>query len=323
MTEHLAGLLLRLCEAGKPSILWGRLAKPFLGREFDRLLSRGVLVEEAPADEWDVCEHCECSHDGRRIQQIDGKLIAACPIDHLSDIVLEPEDLRSFRIDADAIVREIAAAFGLGDRPAPVLPGVWHLGAGPAERALFVVLAKRDLATPGLIAALQRVEKQPITLLGPTLPVPERLRFTEASVHYVPIAETLRADGFALDQQKLMPSPSVAPRLTVFVQENRIVLDGKSLVLSAQNFKLIALLASELVEGSPVVSHAEIAGKLWAGEERESLTGDPVRNLRNALKKAFSKKVSGKKAVAPHLIEAVAGMGYRLALDKSEVMIMP
>lgn len=321
MTEHLAGLLLRLCEAGEPSILWGRLAKPFLGREFDRLLARGVLTEQAPADEWDVCADCECGHDGRRIQKIDDKLIAACPLDHRSDTVLEPEDLRSFRIDADAIVREIATASRLGGKPGPVLPGVWHLM--PPKRALFVVLAKRDLATPGLIAALQRVEKQPITLLGPAVPVAERLRFAEASIHHVSITEAICADGFALDQQKLMLSPSVAPRLTVFVQENRIVLDGKSLVLSAQNFKLMALLASELVEGSPVVSHAEIAGKLWAGEERESLIGDPVRNLRNALKKAFSKNVSGKKALAPHLIEAVAGMGYRLALDKSEVMIRP
>jgi hypothetical protein len=323
MTERLSGLLLRLSEAGDPAILWGRLAKPFLDREFDRLLARGVLTEQAPADEWDVCADCECGHDGRRIQRIDGKLIAACPLDHRSDTVLEPEDLRSFRIDAGAIVREVAAASGLGEKPAPVLSGIWHLGAGPAERALFVVLAKRDLATPGLIAALQRVEKLPITLVGPALPAAERLRFAEASIHYVPIAEALRADGFVLDQQKLMPAASVAPRLTVFMHENRIVLDGKSLGLSAQNFKLMALLASRLVEGGALVGHAAIAGHMWATKGRQSLTGDAVRNLRNALKKAYSKKVSGKKAVAPNLIEAVAAAGYRLALDKSEVMIVP
>lgn len=323
MTERLSALLLRLSEPGDPAILWGRLAKPFLGREFDRLLARGVLTEQAQADEWDVCTDCECGHDGRRIQQIDGRLVAACPLDHRSDTVLEPEDLRSFRIDAGAIVREIAAASGLSGTPEPVLPGMWRLGAGPAKRALFLVLVKRDLAAPGLIAALQRVEKLPITLIGPALPAAERLRFAEASVHYVPIVEALRADGFGLDEQKLAPSASVAPRLTVFMQENRVVLDGKSVVLSAQKFRLMALLATELVEGRAVVTHSEIAETLWAPKGRESLTGDAVRNLRDALMEISSKKPSGKKAVAAPLIESVVGVGYRLALDKSEVRIMP
>ena len=82
MTESLHNLLLRLSEAGEPAILWGRLAKPFLGKEFDRLLHRGILIEELPADEWDVCSDCECGHDSRLIQKIEGRLISpkACAI---------------------------------------------------------------------------------------------------------------------------------------------------------------------------------------------------------------------------------------------------
>lgn len=319
MTEHLAELLLRLSEAGELAILWGRLAKPFLGQEFDRLLARGILSEQAPAEEWDACADCECGHEGRRIQRIDGKLIAACPIDHGSDTVLEPEDLRSFRIDAGSIVHAIAAASGLAGEPALVLPSTWYLGIGPARRALFVVLARRDLAAPGLIAAIQRVENLPITLIGPTLPVTERLRFADAAIHYVPVAEALLAGGgwFVLDERQLMPKASIASRLTVFMRESRILLEGKNLELSMQNFKLMSLLTTELSMGRAVVNHVTIASHLWAVKGRESLTDDAVRNLRNALK-----KVVGKKSKASPLIRAVAPIGYRLNLAQSEVTIV-
>lgn len=319
MTEHLAGLLLRLCEAGEPSILWGRLAKPFLGREFDRLLSRGVLVEEAPAEEWDVCSDCECGQDSRIIQTIDGKLIAACPIDHHSDVVLEAEDLRSFRIDPVALVREIAGTPNLNGNPAPVLPGVWHLGVGPAKRALFVVLARRDLVAPGLIAALQRVDKLSITIVGPAVPPAERLRFADASIHYVSIIEALRVEdgGFLLEERQLMPHTLIAPRLTVYVQESRIVLDGKNLELSDQNFKLMSLLAEEVSMGRVLVSHEAIAAKIWPGKKHAANTAEFVRNLRNALKPIIDKKPK-----ALPLIQAVPKTGYRLALDAAEVMIV-
>lgn len=318
MTERLSGLLLRLSESGDRAILWGRPAKPFLGREFDRLLARGVLTEQVPAEEWDVCTDCECGNDGRRIQKLDGKLIAACPLDHRCDTVLEPEDLRSFRIDAGAIAREIAAASYIADEPTLVFPGTWHLGTGPANRALFVILARRDLAAPGLIAALQRAEMLPITLLGPALQVTERLRFAEASIHYVPITEAICADGFVLDERTLLPRASVAPRLTVFSRESRVVLDGKSLKLSPQKFKLMSLLANELVMGRAVVNNAKIAAHLWATKGRESQTGDAVRNLRDELK-----KVVGKKGKGPDLIETLSLKGYRLSLAAGEVEIVP
>ena len=59
MTETLPRLLLRLSEAGDPAILWGRQAAPHAGRDFERLLDHGVLVEQSPTTEWDVCPTCE------------------------------------------------------------------------------------------------------------------------------------------------------------------------------------------------------------------------------------------------------------------------
>jgi hypothetical protein len=85
MTESLIRLLLRLSEAGEPAILWGRQAKPYPDRDLEQLLARGVLTEQAPADEWDVCSDCECRLAARPIQCIEGDLIAACPLDHARD----------------------------------------------------------------------------------------------------------------------------------------------------------------------------------------------------------------------------------------------
>ena len=181
MTERLHNLLLRQSEAGEPAILWGRLAKPFLGKEFDRLLHCGVLIEETPADDWDVCSDCECGHDSRRIQRIDGKLIAACPIDHRSDTVLEPEDLRSFRINLKSLVREIAVASGFTAEPTQVMPGVWYLGVAPAKRGLFLAFTRNNILAPGLISSLRTTgEKLPITIVAPALPAGDLLRFAAA-----------------------------------------------------------------------------------------------------------------------------------------------
>ena len=86
MTETLPRLLLRLSEAGDPAILWGRQAAPHAGRDFERLLDHGVLVEQAPATEWDVCPACDCGLDARPVQQVNGQHIAVCPTDRRSDV---------------------------------------------------------------------------------------------------------------------------------------------------------------------------------------------------------------------------------------------
>ena len=132
MTDTLAALLLRLSEGGGPAMLWGRMAKPHYGPAFGRMLAAGVLVECPPVEEWAACADCDCGFDARPIQRLGDRIIAACPFDASSDIELEEDDLRDFRIDAEKLVALIAEASGfrgtdrdararsLADRPARV-----------------------------------------------------------------------------------------------------------------------------------------------------------------------------------------------------------
>src|SRR5712664_2316891 len=102
---------------------------------------------------WQGSETYDC--DNRLIQQIDGKLIAACPIDHGSDTVLDLEDLRSFCINLKLFVREIAVASGFAAEPTHVMPSAWYLGVAPAKRGLFLAFTRSSILAPGLISSLR------------------------------------------------------------------------------------------------------------------------------------------------------------------------
>ena len=206
MTETLARLLLRLSEAGEPTILWGRQAKPYLGREFDRLLDRGLLVEQAPAEEWDVCIDCECGLDQRQIQRIDGSLVAACPFDHAKDARIEPEDVRSFTIDCPGLIHEIARASGFED-PSEIAPGVWHLGATVSQREFFFALSRQAVLQLGLIGAVRSFARSsPTTLISPNVSAADKTRLIEAGIRLLSTQECLARDGaaggFAIDFSK-------------------------------------------------------------------------------------------------------------------------
>ena len=288
MTESLARLLLRLSEAGEPAILWGRQAKPYLGREFERLLDRGLLTEQTPADGWDLCADCECGLSDRPIHLIDNCLIAVCPLDHAKDVRLEPEDLRSFRITMPVLVREIAVASGLTQEPMQVMPGVWRLGVAPAKRGLFLAFRCDSILAPGVISSLKTIdEKLPITIVAPVLPAAELLRFAEAGVHYVATMDAFFTPGipFALDVVKLMPPSSIAARLTLVRDQSKLVLGGSELELPPISFKLLWLLAEQTVRGGGVVSRPQIERHLWQTVVSKTAAADAVRNLRDALKK--------------------------------------
>jgi DNA-binding winged helix-turn-helix (wHTH) protein len=320
MTESLARLLLRLSEAGEPAILWGRQAKPYLGRDFERLIEAGILVEDAPATEWDVCASCECDLDVRPIQQIDGRCVAACPLDHHRDITLDGEDVRSFRIQIAALVREIVAASGLMHEPTQVVPGVWHLGVAPAKRGLFLSFARDNVLAPGLISSLRTIDaKLPITIVGPVLPVSETLRFVEAQIYYVPIIDAFAAPGtpFALDTTRLMPPSSIAARLTLVRDQSKLILDGRELELPPISFKLMWLLAEQVVRGGGMVSRRQIEQHLWKTVVSKTAAADAIRNLRNALK-----KIGKKGKTNASLVETLPTQGYILNLAASDIRLV-
>jgi DNA-binding winged helix-turn-helix (wHTH) protein len=319
MIESLIRLLLRLSEAGEPAMLWGRQAKPYPDRDLEQLLARGVLIEQAPADEWDVCSDCECGLAARPIQRIDGDLIAACPLDHARDARLDAHDLRSFSINAAAIVDEIATASGFTERPSEAMPGVWYFGRTPTKRGLFIALGHGSVLAPGLITALRATEhKLPITLIGPAVAAAELRRFAEADVNFVSTADAFSIAGpaFVLDPRKLIPPVSIEPRLTLFRPQSKMVFEGRELELPPISFKLLWLFAEQIERGNGIVRRRRIEECLWSTVVSKTATADAIRNLRDALKKGGMKS-----AQVDALVRNIPGQGYILDLAASEIRL--
>lgn len=324
MTETLARLLLRQSEAGEPALLWGRQAVPFHGQEFDRLLSRGVLIEEAPATDWAPCRDCECGLDSRPIQDIGGRLVASCPVDCSGDTVLSADDLRSFRIDPAALVGEIAAASGFSDRPSDITPGVWHLGLTAMNRAVFFALARDSVLQPGLIGTLRLVDRSsPITMIVPALAAADQSRFAEAGVFLVASGTCVGADGgasFKIDPARLEPRPCLAPRLVIHRAAKSVELDGVACALSDQTFALLVLLAERLSTKNPFVSAWDIEARIW-GTSVHMVTRearDVIRELRAMLSAGAADPTTARR-----LIENKRIRGWRLRLDAGDIAFRP
>ena len=322
MIETLPRLLLRLSEAGDPAILLGRQAASHAGRDFERLLGRGVLVEQAPATEWDVCSACDCGLDARPIECIDGQCVAICPTDRRSDVVLGEDDLRSFRIHPPALVHEIAMASGFGDEPSPVAVGVWHLGQTSSQRALFLALLRDAVLQPGTIGLMRSVARSsPVTVIAPTMAADDLARLVDAGLHLASGADCIATSGFAIDQSKLEPQLRLAPRLVIRRTAKIVSLDGMPRTLSDQEFQLLVLLAEHALKSPAIIENRTIEAHIWGANIHKisSQVREPVRALRDAL------------AVGSADAEAIRVLienrrnpnGYRLALPPDEIELRP
>lgn len=325
MSESLATLLLRLSEAGEPAFLWGRRAKPYLDRAFDRLLADGVVVEQAPATSWPVCATCDCGLYARPIEEIDGRSIAICPNDARSDVVLDADDLRSFHIDQGRLIREMALASGFEAEPSDVVPGVWLLGPASRGRVAFAACTLTAARQPSLLAILRAAARgAPVTLLGPALPHGDRRRFDEAGVHLVPLREAIRTHGgsaFSLDVSRLVPEPGIAPRLVIVESMRQVTLDGVERALSEQPFRLLCLLATQARTDGATVQIRDIEAHIWGAAIHRLVrqARDVVRELRDGLSKG---------SADPKPIRALIGNrrnpnGYRLALAPEDIDLRP
>ena len=320
MTETLARLLLRLSEAGEPAILWGRQARPHRGREFDRLVSRRLLVEQTPATEWHVCAGCECGLAARPIEEIGGRLAAVCPLDHRADVVLDPDDRQSFRIDAGNLVRAVASASGLSSQPAMLVDSVWDLGRLSGDRAVVIVLSTAAAADPNLVAIVRAATRtSAVTMLLPAShDMTARRRITDAGVDTVVARDVIGGGGrpFALDVDRLVPRSSVALRLILRAERQVAVLDGRETKLSDRSFKLLHLLAEALIGTGGIVSQRVIERHLWATTVSERAAADAVRDLREQLGRIMPRGEDPDTVIETH-----HGKGYALALTAQEVEI--
>jgi len=314
VSESLEHLLLRLSEAGEPATLWGRQAKPHFGSEFERLLARRILVEQAPATEWPVCAFCECGLDARPVQAAGDCHIAPCPYDHRCDAALDDDDLRSFRIDGEVLIKEIAAASGIPDEPELVLPGIWHLGPLDSKRTIFGALSIAAATQPGLIVAMKTSARgQPMTLVAPPLPTPERQQFKQAGIHLVAVGDAIGHNGaaWALDPARLAPQIVGEPRLVIARSAKSVSLDGIDYALSDQTFKLLCLLAARARGDQPFATTRDIEQEIWGSSVHR--VSRPARDVVRELREALAAGASDPDAVR-RLIENKHNRGWRLTL---------
>ncbi|MBF0325499.1 MAG: response regulator transcription factor [Alphaproteobacteria bacterium] len=324
MTETLSRLLLRLSEAEHP-VLWGRVAAPHFGRDFERMLAQRVLVEEAPTETWGLCSNCDCGLDARPIQRINGRPVAVCPLDHQADTHLTDTDIRSFLIDTAVLVRLIATA-SFGVEPSQIASGVWHLGPTATKRATFIAPSRSAVLQPGLVGTLRLFDRSSqTTLIAPPIPAAEQTRFAEAGILLVSSRECLAchdgAAAFAIDTAKLELPSAFAPRLVICRSGKSVVLDGIPKPLSDQTFKLLVLLAEQAMKTPAVIEKRHIENHLWGASVHRitSEVREPVRALRDALAAGGTDP----NAVRSLIQNRQNPNGYRLMLAPEDIQLSP
>jgi len=316
MTDTLTALLLQLSEGGRSALLWGRAARPHFGSAFDRLLAAGVLVECPPTEEWSACADCDCGLGLRPIQRIDGRIVAACPINAGSDTILDEDDLRGFRVDPERLVGLIAAANGFVETPELLAPHVWRIGRLTTGRSVVVTISVRELDHPGIVLLLKSdVGGAPVTVVAPNPGPAIRRRFLEAGIDLVELREALRPTDQLVDRldPDMLEPMTFGPRLTIQAAAQAVLIDGRPQRVPAQPFKLLALLARAVRDGTGPVRNRAI----------EDTTGrdarDLVRELRNALS---ADRPNGSEL--RDWIEARRSLGaFELVLDREEIEVEP
>ncbi|MCB1369415.1 MAG: hypothetical protein KDJ78_07680 [Rhodobacteraceae bacterium] len=322
MTDSLTSLLLRQSEVAERPILWGGQAAPRFGRQFDRLIERGALVELAPATEWSVCASCECGMDARIVREINGQLRALCLLDPACDAILEPDDLRAFRIDPERLVGLIAEASGFAGPIEPLAPDLWRLGRLASGRSVVVGFAARAIYQPGIVLLLKAAANgAAVTVVAPDPGPAIRLRFIEAGIDLVELRSTLLPTVGTVDRldPAMLEPRIVGPRLVIERRARRASLDGRSIHLSDQLFALLLFLAQRALDGPETVDFRVIEDHVWGAGIHRISSGirEPVRALRDALA-ADAKD----RRAARALIENTRNPnGYRLNLPAAEIAI--
>ena len=314
MTETILRLLTRLSEAGDDAILPADLAAPFFGPVFDRLLAKRVLIEQAPLSDWDVCDACECGLPCRPIREAGDAFRVECPLDCRQDVDLTDDDLRVFRIGAEALASVIGAAAGFGAEPKPATGKVWRVGETPSGRVVFLALEPAAMIGDGIIATLRQAEQgADFTILAPKLTPEAARRLDDAGFHLVETLAVLTPAsnrlGVAIDASALEPAP-LAPALRVRRATAEVQWGGRAVILSRQIFPVFDRLLEKALSRDHVASGSHVEGT--TGHEAKDL----IRELRGAFKATGFTDAESKA-----LIETVRNRGYQIGVPASNIVV--
>jgi DNA-binding winged helix-turn-helix (wHTH) protein len=296
----------RLNKTGARPEVSGRLLRRFPEAEINKLLRARILIEDRKIESWGTCAHCDCGYDARVIQEIDGKLVACCPLDPSQDVILEPNDLIRYRIDGEQLIAAIAAAGKLAGTPAAISAGLWSMGKAATGRSIFLCRSPRDVFVPGISMLLKSLAggMPPIVVFDEIDQASGiRLRDMEIDVHNV--SEVLRADGNGgemISFDGLLPAGNRV-RLIIDRSIPSVMLDGRVLDMSVQMVAVLVLLAEQACRRDPIIKKQII----------EAETGRPPNEVIRDLRKALVAP-GAQAATAKELIATVHGVGYRLGL---------
>lgn len=314
MTEPILRLLTRLSEAGTDSILSGGLAAFYRGPILDRMLSRRVLIEQAPLTQWEVCDHCECGLAARRISAHANGFRAECPLHRRHDVNLTQEDVLIYRVEPSGLASVIGAAAGFGGTPSIMVHGIWQLGALPSGRIVLLALEAAAVTGRAVVATIrQAAQGQDVTLLVPSIPLAAAMGLRDAGFYLVETCSAMVpvAGGFGvtIDPVSLSPASATAS-LQVRTAAAEVEWLGRSVILSHQLFPVFRRLLEKAKSRDQVAS----------GPEVEGTTGREAKDLIRELRAAFV-AAGLAKADAASLIVTVRGRGYRLGVPASEILV--
>ena len=304
----------RLNKTGARPEVSGRLLRRFPEAEVNKLLRGRTLIEDRKIDSWGTCAHCDCGYDARVIQEIDGKLVACCPLDPNQDVILEPNDLMRYLIDGEQLIAAIAAAGNLTERPAAISAGLWSMGKDSAGRSIFLCRSPQDVFVPGISMLLKSLAGgAPPIVVFDNIEQASGIRLREMEIDVHQVDEILRADGKggeAISFDTLQPSGNRV-RLIVNRSRQSVTLGGRVLDLPSQMLALVRLFAEQAVGPDPRLKKQEIV--INTGREAKEI----MRDLRNALIGCGLTR-----AQVDELFVLVRGIGYRLALNREQIEIV-
>ena len=315
MNESLGKLLLQQIEADTP-ILWGSQAKPHFGPEFDRLLTTRLIVEQAPATVWHPCGDCECGAHGRSVEEIDGTLVAVCPVDPASAARLNPEDMRTFTINPTLLIGEMTRNSDLEGEPTRIFDRVWFLGRARQGPPVVLVFSQAAAADPNLVPVLRSsMEQNAIVLLPDSARNgEERGRLRNAGFQTVLISDTIRSRSGSeagFDLSDIEPDGQEEPHLWITKSGSAVELYGTRIQLPPRPHNLICLLAEAALSGVPIVTRRDIEKALWGKKSVDTRhTADAVRDLREKLAPALPAGMS-----VAELVQNRPQQGYMLTID--------